>query len=220
MESLVFNQMFEDGEGMAWFEQFFELGYDFDESSAEFPAEYGDGFQYFNFLPMYWPYIYNFPMQTDDVLIATFPKCGTTWMQQIVYLIMTQNFDAKETISQRFPFIEFPSPNKQSTLMDLAKKPTPRLMKTHLPFELLPKHWRNGKLIYVYRNAKDCAVSFYHHTRRTSFGMYQRDFDYFAREFINGKGQSFKSGIVPINIFFFNCSSHMWPLLSSFAWLP
>jgi hypothetical protein len=46
----------------------------------------------------------------------------------------------------------------------VASLPSPRFIKTHLPYNLTPHH-PQAKYIYVARNPFDCAVSFYHHTR-------------------------------------------------------
>ena len=189
MESMLVNEWLESKEEFDDIKPvFLDLCDDFETTSNEFSAQFGDGLEYFNFLPLFWPFIQNFPIESDDVLVATFAKCGTTWMQQIVHLLMTQDFDTKVPLTVRFPYLEFPEPMRQSVLIDLAKKKSPRLMKTHLPANLLPKKWANGKLIFVYRNAKDCAVSFYHHMKRYSNGLYQHDFKHFAKDFIQGKG--------------------------------
>ena len=45
-----------------------------------------------------------------------------------------------------------------------AKLPSPRVIKSHLPFEFLPpKLLDTCKVIYVGRNPKDTCVSYYHH---------------------------------------------------------
>ncbi|HSG63623.1 MAG TPA: sulfotransferase domain-containing protein, partial [Gammaproteobacteria bacterium] len=42
--------------------------------------------------------------------------------------------------------------------------PPPRILKTHLPFSMVP-HSDDARYLYVARNPFDCAVSFFHHTR-------------------------------------------------------
>ncbi|VEN33643.1 unnamed protein product [Callosobruchus maculatus] len=51
---------------------------------------------------------YNFPVRDQDVWICGYPKSGTTWTQEMVWMIMN-NLDvegAKEDIHFRVPFIE------------------------------------------------------------------------------------------------------------------
>ena len=48
-------------------------------------------------------------------------------------------------------------------------QPSPRYIRTHLPFDLLPKQIRTGekkpKIIYIARNPKDACISYYHHSK-------------------------------------------------------
>ncbi len=96
----------------------------------------------------------------SDVFVATYPKCGTTWTQYIVYLLLQggQPLAADRNINDVFPHLEEVGDAVVHAL------PQPRLIKTHLPFERTPWHG-DAKYIYVARNPFDCAVSFYHHTR-------------------------------------------------------
>ena len=48
----------------------------------------------------------------------------------------------------------------------LDEMPSPRLLNTHLPFSMLPVpelKARRVKVVHVYRNPKDTAVSYYYH---------------------------------------------------------
>ena len=55
--------------------------------------------------------IKNFPVYHDDVWVVTLPKCGTTWMQELTWLIMNDVDIEKSKIGQffRVPFLEFDS---------------------------------------------------------------------------------------------------------------
>lgn len=63
-----------------------------------------------------------------------------------------------------------------------------RLIKTHLPFDLVPKN-SNAKYIFVTRNPMDCVVSFYHHTvgfpRHYDFA--NGEFDAYFDLFLHGR---------------------------------
>ncbi|XP_049944053.1 luciferin sulfotransferase-like [Schistocerca serialis cubense] len=122
------------------------------------------------------PKILDFQVRPDDVWVVTFPKCGTTWSQELVWLLMNDlDFDQakKVPLIDRFPFLEV-----SAIIPQAVKKPphsldvvggmkSPRLIKCHLPVELLPKQiWSvKPKIIYVARNAKDVVVSYYYHHR-------------------------------------------------------
>merc|ERR1712137_928910 len=85
----------------------------------------------------------NFPMRPEDVWVVTFPKCGTTWTQEMVWMI-THDCDteaAKESLISRSPFIELPiiaqielqaeedDVLQSMTLEKIAELPSPRVIK-------------------------------------------------------------------------------------------
>ena len=55
--------------------------------------------------------IKNFTLYKDDIWIVTLPKCGTTWMQELTWLIMNELDIEKSKINQffRVPFLELDS---------------------------------------------------------------------------------------------------------------
>ncbi|XP_077967233.1 sulfotransferase 1B1-like isoform X2 [Styela clava] len=112
-----------------------------------------------------------FKIRDDDVFIATYPKSGTTWMQQLVWLICNNadtNFDKDKPLTSRIPYLETVDVTDNVSLgiqtLERWQKNRQRLIKTHLPYGLLPEDIQSGnkcKIIYVARNAKDVCVSFY-----------------------------------------------------------
>jgi hypothetical protein len=95
-----------------------------------------------------------------DFFIATYPKCGTTWVQHIVYLIAHRGtpLPASARMDETIPHLEEIGAERAAGL------PAPRFLKTHLPFSMTPRS-EDARYLYVARNPFDCAVSFFHHTR-------------------------------------------------------
>ena len=158
--------------------------------------------------------IKEFQIYEDDVWVVTTPKSGTTWMQELAWLIMHDvNFE-KSNNEQffRFPYLEREYLEKahtitEETVKQFAEYPnTPcnmeslvwymrhsmeytrkmarrRMIKSHLPLSLLPDNrLETCKVIYVTRNMKDAAVSFYYHYKN-GIGVKQ-NFEKFAKCFI------------------------------------
>lgn len=112
-------------------------------------------------------------VKEDDVWIVSFPKCGTTWAQEMLWLL-ANNFDYETATSApgftRWTFLEleglFVEGGTDIKSVDRAENSeSPRYIKSHLPVELLPtKLWtKKPKIIYVGRNPKDAAVSYLNH---------------------------------------------------------
>ncbi|KAG8430753.1 hypothetical protein GDO86_020051 [Hymenochirus boettgeri] len=120
-----------------------------------------------------WDSIYNFQAREDDVVIATYPKAGTTWMQEIMDLVLLEG-DVERSMRApcfiKVPFIEMGALNPMPSGVELAEKmESPRMIKTHLPVQLVPpSFWeKKVKIVYVARNAKDLMVSYYYFQRIT-----------------------------------------------------
>lgn len=98
--------------------------------------------------------------ESDDVFICTYPKCGTTWTQCILHLMLNNGEPLKtgQHICSLIPHLE---DDGKDAVLPLSR---PRVIKTHVPYYMLPKHG-DAKYIYIARNPKDCCVSFYYHTK-------------------------------------------------------
>lgn len=107
----------------------------------------------------------------DDVWVVTYPKAGTTWTQEIVWLVCN-NADTKtanEVMQEtRFPFLEFPI---LDVIPQIKKLKRPRFIKSHLPLGLLPKqfHEVKPKVVYTTRNPKDVLISMLHFANLFTF---------------------------------------------------
>ncbi len=94
--------------------------------------------------------------QPDDIIISTFPKCGTTWMQQIVHGLRSGGSMEFGEISEVIPFMEV----AYDCGIDLNAPQAfaPRAFKTHYSADELPG---GAKYIVVLRDPMDACISFY-----------------------------------------------------------
>ncbi|KAL9974587.1 hypothetical protein ACROYT_G011640 [Oculina patagonica] len=139
-------------------------------------------------------FISNFQTRPDDVFVVTYPKSGTTWVQEIVWQIFNEGQVKSSHFMERVPFLEaatstdFPPP-------DYKTLPSPRIIKTHLPYHTTPKSATEDtkcKYIYIARNPKDVAVSFFKFvTSLKSFGNgFNGPWEFYAKLFIEGNVNS------------------------------
>lgn len=125
----------------------------------------------------------NFQFLPDDILVATYPRSGTTLTQEIVWQIVNhETVQKNEKYGQtfdRFPCLEFdlrviadqltkPVPNGIDNLSSQASN---RLIKTHLPFRFIRHQYEkvNPRTIVVIRNPKDNVVSCYNFYKGVKF---------------------------------------------------
>ena len=115
---------------------------------------------------------------------------GTTWVQEIVWQIYHDGAINSKRIEDRIPFLE-EATNPNASQPDINSLPSPRLIKTHLSYEAIPKGANKDticKYIYIARNPKDAAVSNYKFL--TSLGRdsgLNGPWDFYAKLFIQGK---------------------------------
>lgn len=158
----------------------------------------------------------NFQVLPQDVMIMTHPKTGTTWLHEMVWLLKN-NLDYKKATefspTERVPYLDLSILFNDSQHMAYLDNPKagpdvknsiayadtynhPRVIKTHLPWELMPKAVRNAseeelndptgfKVIYCYRNPGDVCVSYYHFL--TGNGSITGSLNDFAKLFISGR---------------------------------
>ncbi|GAB1611067.1 sulfotransferase 4A1-like [Argonauta hians] len=134
------------------------------------------------------PLIRTFDVRPDDVWVVSWPRSGTTWVQHLVYLIHSNldiSREEEKNLEQRFHFLE----NVYPGLPSIQANPGPRLIKTHLPFHLLPEQLMTvkPKIIYVVRNPKDILISYYHFLKMLEPLKFVGTFEEFCDRFTKDK---------------------------------
>jgi len=103
-----------------------------------------------------------FNPRSDDIFISTFPKCGTTWLQVLVYNVVGCPNGPIVTLEEQVPWIQ----TVFQGLDAIEQMKGPRVFKTHDYWSWLPEKIRgSARFIYCTRNPKDQAVSYYHHIK-------------------------------------------------------
>lgn len=150
------------------------------------------------------PALYNMKPRPDDTWVVTYPRSGTTWTQELVWLL-ANDMDFQGAKSQslhfRFPFVDLDliishvKPEESETVPQDASPlprpefvdslPSPRFIKSHMPFDLLPNVLDSGcKVVYVARNPKDVAVSWYNFQKNLKHVKFQGTFEDFCEYFM------------------------------------
>jgi hydroxyjasmonate sulfotransferase len=117
----------------------------------------------------------NFQANDSDIIIASKPKSGTTWMKALVYSIVSRSHFTTSTSPlltsgphDLVPFLEF-NLYAKNELPDLSSIPSPRLFATHVPYKYMPESTKNSncRIIYICRNPLDNLVSAWHFFTKT-----------------------------------------------------
>ncbi len=103
-----------------------------------------------------------FAPRPGDVVVATYPKCGTTWTQRIVDMLIHQSTAARP-IMETYPWLDATFFNTiEDDLATLEAQSHRRAIKSHLPFDALPVY-DGMKYIHVARDGRDACFSFHNH---------------------------------------------------------
>ncbi|KAJ7949398.1 Sulfotransferase [Quillaja saponaria] len=113
----------------------------------------------------------HFQAKESDIVLASIPKSGTTWLKALAFAIVNRKPSA---ISKNHP-LESSNPHDlvpffeyklyaNDQLPDLSTMTEPRLFGTHVPFASLPNSIvkSNCRIVYICRNPFDTFVSIWH----------------------------------------------------------
>jgi aryl sulfotransferase len=103
----------------------------------------------------------DFRARPGDIVVATAPKCGTTWTQRIVGMLLRQSSEPFP-VQDSQPWIDMRSRPIGDILAELENQPGRRSLKTHSPLDALPFH-DDMLYIHVARDPRDACMSWHNH---------------------------------------------------------
>ena len=103
----------------------------------------------------------DFEFRDDDIIIASWAKAGTTWVQQIVGQLI---FNGEEDIplSEISPWYECVLVPHERVRQRVRAQTHRRFLKTHLPLDAF-RFFPNAKFIYCARDGRDAVWSLHNH---------------------------------------------------------
>ncbi len=113
----------------------------------------------------------DFPFRDDDIIIATYAKTGTTWVQQIISQLI---FNGEEglPVADMSPWLDLRIPPNEVKLAGVEAQTHRRFMKTHLPVDALVFS-EKVKYIYIARDGRDVLWSLYNHHTTANDAWYE-----------------------------------------------
>jgi len=126
-----------------------------------------------------------FVVKDNDVFVVTFPRSGTTWTEQMVHLLVHNGEQGEQRLTDAVPWLETLRHRSSDMTEFLKTMPQRRLFTSHLPYPLMPSAKNTtAKFVYVARNPKDVATSFYFHDQ--SKGGYVGTWEEHFQLFLDG----------------------------------
>lgn len=103
----------------------------------------------------------DFQFRDDDIVIATYAKSGTTWVQQIVSQLLFAGAEHL-AVAEMSPWLDLRVPPKAIKLPAVEAQTHRRFVKTHLPVDALVFSPR-AKYLYIGRDGRDVVWSMFNH---------------------------------------------------------
>lgn len=112
----------------------------------------------------------DFRFRDDDIIISTYAKSGTTWMQQIISQLLFSGEEGLE-VAEMSPWLDLRVPPKAVKLPAIEAQTHRRFLKTHLPVDALVFSDK-AKYIYIGRDGRDVVWSLYNHHAKANEAWY------------------------------------------------
>jgi aryl sulfotransferase len=101
-----------------------------------------------------------------DIIVATAPKCGTTWTQMACALLV-HGPRLPLPLTRLSPWLDRLSPPIEAVLADLEAQPWRRIIKTHTPLDGLP-YFDGVTYVFCGRDPRDAYLSMMDNMRNAS----------------------------------------------------
>jgi hypothetical protein len=122
-------------------------------------------------------------VRDDDVFLVSYPRSGNTWLRFLVGNLVSRNEPTTfANIEERVPDIY------RNTDRRLARMSSPRILKSHEYFD--PRY---KKVVYVVRDPRDVAVSYYFYLMNSGQIPADHPMDLFVQDYVSGKLDAFGS---------------------------
>ena len=112
-----------------------------------------------------------FELRPGDIIIATPPKCGTTWTQMICALLILQQPELPLPLNRLSPWIDMVTRARTEVFADLQAQTHRRFIKTHTPLDGIP-NVPAVTYICIGRDPRDVALSIDHHIDNTDIDAF------------------------------------------------
>lgn len=142
-------------------------------------------------------------IRPDDVFVVTPPKCGTTWMQTIVALLLSGDPEVETELSVKMPWVDIRIREMPEVAERLEATTHRRSMKSHTPMDGLPLD-DQAHYLCVFRHPLDAHFSFRKHVRNIPLSMFdawypEEDVDGVTfRRFLDGGAEGFDGDAMPL----------------------
>ncbi len=142
-------------------------------------------------------------IRPDDVFVVTPPKCGTTWMQTIVALLLAGDPEVETELSVKMPWVDIRIREMPEIAERLEAMTHRRSMKSHTPMDGLPLD-DQAQYFCVFRHPLDAHFSFRKHVRNIPISWFdhwypEEDAEGVTfRRFLDGGPEGYDADAMPL----------------------